>query len=304
MMSVPVPALKVLVVEDDAAYADLLAHLLAEACGASCHVRCVVRLAKAVAELASAPADLVLLDLNLPDSRGVETVLALRNEAPDVPVVVVTSLPDESAAVIALQAGAQDYLIKDEIDSRLLRRAVRYALERHRLQRQLLSLSLSDELTGLYNRRGFFTLAERHLKLSRRRNVGVLLVLADVDELKQINDRFGHPEGDRALLAVARILSATFRDVDIVGRLGGDEFAVLVVEADEDVGATLTSRLEKRLAAHNAATDLAYSLSLSLGMVRQKLGAQRKPPTVEDLIARADERMYRHKRGRWPIAST
>jgi diguanylate cyclase (GGDEF)-like protein len=287
-----------LVVEDDAAYAGLLQQTLADACGEGAQIHCATRLSSAIAAVSAAPPDLVLLDLGLPDSRGLETVIALRNEAPDVPVVVVTSLPDEALAVSALQAGAQDYLIKDEIDTRALKRAIRYALERHRLQRQLLNLSLTDELTGLNNRRGFFTLADRHLKLSWRRNHAVVLALADVDRLKQINDSYGHLEGDRALIEAGRILTATFRDVDIVSRLGGDEFAALVLDADEHVADTLAARLKMRLYGRNTQRDLRYELSLSIGMVRVQLSANRRPPSLEDLIARADEQLYRQKRGR------
>jgi diguanylate cyclase (GGDEF)-like protein len=291
-------SIRALVVEDDPAYAGLLRETLADACGEGAAIQCATRLSSALAVLMAAPHDLVLLDLGLPDSRGLDTVVALRNEAPDVPVVVVTSLPDEGLAISALQAGAQDYLIKDEIDTRVLKRAIRYALERHRLQQQLLSLSLIDELTGLNNRRGFFTLAERHLKLSWRRGHAVVLALADVDRLKQINDSFGHLEGDRALIEAARILIATFRDVDIVSRLGGDEFAILVLDADAHVAETLASRLKMRLYGRNAQRDLPYDLSLSLGMVRHQLKGNRRPPTLEELIARADEELYREKRGR------
>ncbi|MGH2667897.1 MAG: diguanylate cyclase, partial [bacterium] len=220
-------------------------------------------------------------------------VHAVRAEAPDVPIVVVTSTADERLAAQSLQSGAQDYLIKDEIDARMLARSIRYAMDRHQLQRELVNLSLTDELTGLHNRRGFFTLAERQLKLSRRRGQGLVVVLADLDGLKLINDRFGHAEGDRALIATAQVLMATFRDVDIIARLGGDEFAIVVVDADENLEDALRARLLRQIDARNTREDAGYTLSLSVGTARQPV---RKPRTIDDLLARADEALYRVKR--------
>jgi diguanylate cyclase (GGDEF)-like protein len=112
--------------------------------------------------------------------------------------------------------------------------------------------------------------------------------------LKQINDRFGHAEGDKALIATAQVLVATFRDVDIIARLGGDEFAVVVVDADESLEDALTARLLRQIEARNARGDANYTLSLSIGTARQPV---RKPRTIDDLLARADEALYRVKRG-------
>jgi diguanylate cyclase (GGDEF)-like protein len=293
----PPVGLDILLIEDDDAYVRLVGAQLSAgaASGLTYRLASASTLAAGLRHLMRYPIDLVLLDLSLPDSQGLETVMAVRSEAPDVPVVIVTSLADEALAAYALQSGAQDYLIKDEIEPGPLARAVRYAIERHRLQRQLVNLSLTDELTGLYNRRGFFTHAERQLKLSKRRGQGLLVVLLDLDGLKQINDRFGHAEGDRALAAVADALSATFRDVDIVARIGGDEFAVLVVDADGDLEGVLRARLDKQIRARNARAGARYPLSLSVGTARQTM---RKPRSIDELLARADEALYRDKRAR------
>jgi diguanylate cyclase (GGDEF)-like protein len=292
--------LTILLVEDDAAYLRLAELVLADAARvaeADYRVVTAMRLSAGLARLSQGGVDLVLLDLSLPDSQGIATVHAVRAEAPDVPIVVVTGTADERLAAQSLQSGAQDYLIKDEIDPRMLARSIRYAMDRHQLQRELVNLSLTDELTGLNNRRGFFTLAERQLKLSRRRGQGLVVVLADLDGLKQINDRFGHAEGDRALIATAQVLVATFRDVDIIARLGGDEFAVVVVDADESLEDALRARLLRQIEARNARGDANYTLSLSIGTARQPI---RKPRTVDDLLARADEALYRVKRGGSP----
>src|SRR5205085_6171671 len=115
--------------------------------------------------------------------------------------------------------------------SELLIRAVRCAAKQYTLQTELGNLALQDELTGLYNRRGFLALAERQLKLARRSGRSLLLFFIDVDGLKDINDAFGHGEGDAALKCTAEALETTFRDSDVIARFGGDEFAALAIEA-------------------------------------------------------------------------
>jgi PleD family two-component response regulator len=133
--------------------------------------------------------DIVLLDLALPDAHGLETLVQLREQEADVPVVVLTGMNDEALAIASLQAGAQDYLRKGQTDSELITRSIRYSIERHRLLR---SASLFDELTGLYNRRGFRTLSEQQLKVAQRAAIDCLLIYIDLDNLKAINDTLGH----------------------------------------------------------------------------------------------------------------
>src|SRR5713101_7489632 len=105
---------------------------------------------------------------------------------------------------------------------RLLVRAIRCAMRQGRLQTELSNFAVTDELTGLYNRRGFSLLGERQLKLAHRSGREILVFFADVDRLKQINDKLGYAEGDRALVRAARVLQMTFRDSDVIARLGGD----------------------------------------------------------------------------------
>jgi diguanylate cyclase (GGDEF)-like protein len=178
--------------------------------------------------------------------------------------------------------------------SELLMRAVRCAAKQYMLQAELGSLALTDELTGLYNRRGFMALAERQLKLGRRSGRGMLLFVIDVDRLKQINDSFGHFEGDCLLKRTASILEKTFRDSDVVARLGGDEFAVLAVEADGHSEATIKARLFECLESTNAEQSR-YEISLSLGLARFDPGSR---ISIGDLMAKADQAMYEQKRRR------
>jgi diguanylate cyclase (GGDEF)-like protein len=167
------------------------------------------------------------------------------------------------------------------------------ATERKRLEERIRTSSLLDELTGLYNRRGFLTLAEQHLKLAERTGRSVLLIFADLDDFKAVNDTHGHPEGDRALVEVARTLRQVFRDSDIIARIGGDEFVILALETSDTSGDLLSRRLRERLAARSRETDRGYELAVSLGIARWDA---RSPSTIADLLARADSLMYEHKR--------
>jgi diguanylate cyclase (GGDEF)-like protein len=258
------------------------------------------RLAAGLARLAEGGIDAVLLDLSLPDSQGLDTFVKAQAQAPDVPMVVLTGLDDEAVALQAMQAGAQDYLVKGQIDRDLLSRAVRYAVERHRLQADLRAMSLTDPLTGLYNRRGFLMFAEQQLKMAHRFGQGLLLLFADLDDFKQINDTAGHPVGDQALQEAAAALRETFRASDILARLGGDEFAVVAINAlDQDAGAVLV-RLRRNLEARNAARSGAYRLSMSIGSVRCQAD---HPRSVEELLAEADARMYEDKRRKRTLSS-
>lgn len=168
--------------------------------------------------------------------------------------------------------------------------AVRHVI----LERELRYLALTDDLTCLYNRRGFFAAATQQLKLARRSSHGMLLFFCDVDNLKHINDSFGHREGDLALVRTADALEAAFRDSDVLARLGGDEFAVLALEASGENEEAILLRLEERLMDSNA-KEMRYELSLSVGVARfdPQHGVE-----LGELMAQADRAMYEKKKSR------
>jgi diguanylate cyclase (GGDEF)-like protein len=175
--------------------------------------------------------------------------------------------------------------------SELLMRAVECAVKQYMLRAELSNLALTDELTSLYNRRGFLSLAERQLKLGRRSGRGMLLFFIDVDGLKRINDSFGHSEGDLALTRTAEALGKTFRDSDVFARLGGDEFAALAIEASGHSEATIMARLRRNLEAVSI-NESRYLLSLSLGVVRFD---PRTTISLAQLMLQADRAMYEAK---------
>jgi two-component system cell cycle response regulator len=247
---------------------------------------------QALERLSKGGIDLLLLDLDVPDSEDMGTFERAHAFAPDVPIVVLTGMEDQDMALSMVKSGAQDYLVKGEVSPDLLLRSIRYAVERHRLTSALRSLSLIDDLTGLYNRRGFSDLGEQHLRLARRTARAVLLVYVDLDDLKTINDTLGHQTGDRALTRVADLLRETFRQSDIIARIGGDEFAVMALEASEENEAQLLQRLRARVQEVNQENGEPYDLSVSVGAARfSGEGAAR----LEDLLAEVDEAMYQEK---------
>jgi two-component system, cell cycle response regulator len=284
--------INVLLVEDNPADIYLVRRILGESADFPVSIEAVGRLSTAIERLRQTDVDLILLDLSLPDSSGLETFRQLTHGMPLVPVVVLSGYDDERTALEAVRVGAQDYLVKGKFNSALLGRTLRYAIERHRLQTELHALSLTDDLTGLYNRRGFLTLAAEDLRQARRRRGELVLAFADLDGLKSINDRYGHVEGDRAIRDAAVILRQTFRDSDLVARLAGDEFVVLLREATADATDRARVRLARRLQEHNDAKLRPYELALSMGFARERVLDE---ASLERLIAAADEAMYHNK---------
>lgn len=177
---------------------------------------------------------------------------------------------------------------------KLLVRAVHCAAKQYMLQAELGNLALTDELTGLCNRRGFMTIAERQLKIGHRTGRGILLFFMDIDGMKQINDSFGHGEGDHALKRVAKALKMTFRDSDVIARLGGDEFAVLAIEASDNSETAIRARLAEDLKAVGAG-ETRYAINLSLGAVRINICSS---ASIGEWMVRADQAMYEQKRRR------
>jgi two-component system, cell cycle response regulator len=291
-MSSDVLTLNILLVEDDPVHAHLAgAALNPSPEGCDWRLKHVETLAAACA-LTETP-DLILLDLTLPDARGLETLQRLRERFAFVPVVLLTAVEDPAIEVTARQAGAQDFLGRDELTARTLRRVVRYAMERHRRQADLMRLSTRDELTGLYNRRGFLTAAEPIARLAEQANRTFLVFFADLDGLKAINDAYGHRVGDQALRDAAWILSHSFRSADIVARIGGDEFAVLAPDASPETIEIMIRRVSKWQAERNAEPDRPYQVSLSLGGVAW---TSSEPRTLEMMLSEADMAAYTAKR--------
>lgn len=164
--------------------------------------------------------------------------------------------------------------------------------ERKRIEAHTRALAVTDELTGLHNRRGFTAIAEQQLKLARRSRAPLHLGFIDMDGMKAINDQFGHAVGDEALKDTATLLRASFRDSDLLARVGGDEFLVLAVDADNKTMERIQKRLFAAMIKHNLEAQSPYALSLSLGVVACNVESG---ATLDQMIEEADRRMYQAK---------
>jgi len=409
--------IRILLIEDNLDYAQLIKRILTKKSPDAMDVEHHDTFAGGFDRAQKGEIDLILLDLDLPDSGNIDTLQAIK-EATEVPIIVLTGTDDENLALRAVQMGAQDYLMKGQVDARLLVRSIRYAIERkkaddvlksteerfklmienvldlitildvdgsmkyvspsHRrilgyedeellgrrvfdfvhpedfprvfdifaqglqnadrlysaefrvrhkdgywltiesigklcppemgglgvvvnsrdvterkkMEERLRSLSITDDLTGLYNRRGFLTFADHHIKAAERRKEQSLLILIDVDGLKQINDAFGHNIGDQALIDTATVIKQTFRNSDVTARVSGDEFVALTSDTDGKGAESIKKRLYENVDAHNAKGMRPYKLSMSLGI------AAHNPSTsgsIDRLLLKADELMYAEK---------
>lgn len=161
----------------------------------------------------------------------------------------------------------------------------------------LQNLSQIDDLTGVYNRKGFLALASHRMKLASRNGEPFSVAFIDLDGLKSINDTFGHESGDRALIEVASVLKESFRQSDVLGRLGGDEFAVFIGETDASETESIRCRVKQHLDTCNARPSRSYALSFSIGIVS---ASPKEALDIETLLGKADTLMYQHKRAKSP----
>jgi diguanylate cyclase (GGDEF)-like protein/PAS domain S-box-containing protein len=165
--------------------------------------------------------------------------------------------------------------------------------QRQRMINKLQTLSLKDDLTGLYNRRGFFTITGEYLQLADRRKTQMFLLFMDLDNLKWINDTLGHHKGDDALVHVSKILKTTFRKSDVKGRMGGDEFAIFPIDSTHEGAQKAEARLRSNIEAFNADKSNPFTLSVSMGIASYD---PEYPCSIDELLVRADKLMYEEKR--------
>jgi len=293
---------RVLLVEDDEDDYVLTRDLLAEGFGASFTVAWASTRAAGLERLTQDQFDVALLDYNLGSETGIDLLHEARARGCRTPVIMLTGQDDRATDLNAMHAGAADYLVKGRVTGDMLERAIRYARERHRLLEEISALSLTDELTGLHNRRAFMTMADQRLQLLERGGSVCLLIFADVDGLKAANDTIGHEAGDRLLVDAARALQSAFRRTDLVARMGGDEFVVLADGATEADTQSVLAKLQEQIDERNASAEPgAPKLSISTGALSFSAG-----PTVRllDLIAEADALMLACKNTRRRASGT
>jgi diguanylate cyclase (GGDEF)-like protein len=285
-------ALRVLIVEDNPGDAILVREMLREADPLGFELIHANRLSAGIEQLLGPGADCVLLDLSLPDAEGLDALTQVQAVSLDVPVIVFSGRSDERIAVRAVQEGAQDYLIKGQVDGRLLARSINYAVERKRVEVELAHQALHDALTGLPNRGLFLDRLAQALTRLGRHSSALAVLFCDLDRFKVVNDSLGHGAGDMLLIDVARRLEGVLRAGDTAARFGGDEFVIL---CEDIVGAHQAIAIADRVSAALAAP---FVLGDDEAFVRTSIGiamATGQGARAEALLRDADAAMYRAK---------
>lgn len=253
-------------------------------------------LSAAISEIQNKQFDLILLDLGLPDSGGLEGLQTLNDFDCAAPIVVLTGVDDNALGEEAIQMGAEDYLPKKIANTLLLSRSINYAIERHRLVLELKRKAELDPLTDLPNRAMIYDKLDFMIQQSERSGQDFSLVMLDFDKFKQINDTKGHRFGDLLLKAFADRLKNLMRKSDYVSRYGGDEFFMIVSNYDNK--AELEELLEKKRELMCAPYQFDFEgkkvqqkISISFGVMEWKQGV-----SASNMLEQADQAMYSSKR--------
>jgi diguanylate cyclase (GGDEF)-like protein len=284
----------ILLIEDDPGDALLIEEML-EKQGSKARLATAERLSEGLNFLKQNHCDVVLLDLNLPDSSGLSTMTRLLDAAPRTPIIVLTGLSDESFGIEAVKSGAQDYLIKGDIDGRTLNRSIYHSIERKKLEIALKQAKDTfelqariDYLTGIYNRLMFNELLEAELQRAGRYSSDLSLIMFDLDYFKKINDTYGHNTGDHVLKEVAQLVSDNIRAHDVFSRWGGEEFMVLIPKCDQNQADVLAQKLRCLCEAYDFGNGLHVTASFGVTQYRSDDDAG-------SFIARSDEALYMAK---------
>ena len=301
------PGWKILLVEDEPDFAEIMKIRLSREVSPPPEITCVPTLLQALEAIAVTTWDLILLDLMLPDSSGIQTFVSLRAQVRHTPIVIMSGLDSDSLAIDAVRKGAEDYLIKGEINSRLLLRILHHAIDRHRIKEKLASvtgrlresnlllekMALIDPLTELHNRRGLQQALRRETQILARDGGNLMSLVLDIDDFKKINDSLGHPVGDLLLKETSKKIRDSVRAPDHVARVGGDEFVLLLPGTPFREALQLAERL--RFAISNTTVVVSDKESLR---ITASFGLSHVPAhvtSVDELLAIADPFLRRSK---------
>ena len=288
-MPEPKATAKVLVVEDSPTNLDILIGLLKD------YDLMVALDGPAALELLERETpDVILLDIVMPGMDGFEVCnrIKSRDEWRGIPILFITAKTDEPSIIHAFDVGGSDYVTKPFRSKELLAR-VRIQVEYRRAMDKLRTMTVTDALTGLPNRRAFFTDGIRFFNEARARTMPLVGMMLDIDHFKRINDRFGHASGDEVLRQVAKGVRSQLTDRDFCARVGGEEFALLAPDLELEPAVRLANRMREHLESLQIETPLGpVSITVSIGV------ALLCPETesLDDLLALADNRLYEAKR--------
>ncbi len=310
-MSIFTESGSILLIEDDIDDAFLIKKALN--CQSGSHFVHTTTIQGTLAQSGDFKPSIILLDLNLSDSRGSDTINTIKRSFSNIPIIVLTGSDDEETSMTALEHGASDFLSKGEINKNNLKRMIVYTLERAKLvqelkdreeklnelygeleikNKQLLELSIKDPLTGLFNRRYIDETLKREIANIHRNEINLFFIIFDIDKFKLINDIKGHDAGDAILVQLSNVLEKSCRNSDVCGRYGGDEFIAFgTYEKDTDF-----LLLAKRLQLAVRDTTFSYkedviNVSISIGVSTMDLNCR----TPEQLFLDADNALYQAK---------
>jgi diguanylate cyclase (GGDEF)-like protein len=284
-------AIKVLLIEDNPEYANLLKRILSKEKRPPFDLESANSLQAGLGQLVRCDIDVILLDLTLSDSKGLDTFTRLHTQAPTVPIVILTGFDDERLALEAMGKGAQDYLVKSQVEGKMLSRIMRYAIERKRAEEALAEQAIRDSLTNLYNRRYFNFRIEEEIAQANQNKYSLAILLCDLDHFKAINDTRGHHTGDEVLKAVARSIQESTRGTDLVFRWGGDEIAVVLSEATQEGILAAAERIRAGVRAVGEKSHMDLDLSIGVAVYPDH------GHNVDDLIRLSDWALYIAKKG-------
>lgn len=284
----------ILIIESDVAYADQIKKKIHELenLDIKAEILHTTSLKEALFLLKKEKIDLIITNLFLQDGSEAEIITKLSEGVSNAPILVSGEKINDTLAERAIHLGAQDFFDIKKSNNYSLARLIRYSIERQHLTDTLRALTFTDELTGIYNRRGFFTLAEQQIEISQRTRHGFALYVMDIDYLKQINDTYGHQIGDEALKEIAKCIKKKLRRYDIIGRIGGDEFAAIAIDLSPPIEQNIKTKIKKEVDTHNSTP---YTLSLSIGSTYYD---PTNPIPFQELFQLADANLYQEKERR------
>ncbi len=292
----PKPKLHLLHVENDDMEAELFKQLLAKEFGVNgCSIVHVESLSEALKKLKETSFNAILLDLDLTDIQGLDNVRAIKEENPDIPIVVLSGHDDNEIALKAVRGGAQEYMVKGHSNSRMLGLAVLSSIERKTYERHLFRQANHDDLTGLPNRRMFIEYMQQWIiRASRWKRVETIMFL-DVNDFKKINDTLGHDVGDTLLEQIAARLKVGLRTSDMLARYGGDEF-IVHLDTDAHVSRDSCAEVARKIISlfrdpiSIGGHDIQASVSIGIAFYPEH------GKDTAELIQSADQAMYQAKK--------
>lgn len=234
----------------------------------------------------------IILDLSLLDSKGIETVRAIKSETPDTPIVVLTGVDSDELASSAIQEGAQDYLVKGKGDGHLIKKAIKYLQERQKLENEIFRMACFDEVTGLINGRYFMDRLNRAVMRANRYKSKLSLIYIDIANFRNINERFGHASGNTILKEIASNLKQNMRETDTVARIRSDEFCFIheqltdnyKVECDTIINRIKTNLEEETFYLNNIPIKITFNAGVAF--------YPEVAETAEALLDKADRAMH------------